>query len=270
MSERRGYTLAEISVVLAVFSIVMTAIYTVLQRQHRFYSEQAQVAQTRDAVRIAAAVLSGELRQVSPQGGDLYALATDSVALRSTIGYGIACEVSDGVIKLWIITGSFGDAASDSALVFSEHSFETSTDDEWAPVDITSARKTTAGECPNGAAPELELRVSGNLEGVTVGSAVRAFRPYVYKLYERRGHWWLGQRLRGGTLQPVVGPFAAPGSGGLRFEYLSASGLPTDAPNAVTQVRINLKVLSDGSVFRRKNAKPHADSLSIVVYLRNS
>lgn len=264
-----GYTLSELLLVMTLFSVIMAAISAVLYGQRRFYTAQAAVADARDAIRIATGVLSGELRGVSPRGGDLYAIAADSLALRSTMGLGIVCQAAADAIELWMVTGRFGDAKADSALVFLEHDFSRSDDDEWVAVDVNSITYDADGECPSGVEPELELSVTGLREGVTVGSPVRAFRPYVYKLYSRHGHWWLGQRLRSGRLQPVVGPFAQPQDGGLSLEYMTADGLPTDDPLAVAQVRISLKGRRQEGGSRAASSQS-PDSLSTIVYLRNS
>jgi prepilin-type N-terminal cleavage/methylation domain-containing protein len=265
-----GYSLSEVLVVLTLFSIIMAAISAVLYGQRRFYTAQAVIADTRDAIRIATGVLSGELRDVSPSGGDLYAIAPDSLALRSTLGLGIVCSAGADAIKLWMVTGRFGDSTSDSALVFLEHDFDRSDDDEWVSVDVNALTYDSDGECPSGVAPDLELSVTGLREGITIGSPVRAFRPYVYKLYSRHGHWWLGQRLRSGRLQPVVGPFAEPQDGGLSLEYLTADGQPTDDPLAVAQVRISLKGRRGQESGPANSSAPSPDSLSTIVYLRNS
>ncbi len=83
---RCGHTLVELTVVLGLFSGARVAISGVWVGQRRVYLVQAQVAEQRDALRIAAAVLTGELRDVSSVGGDFYAIAPDSVAFRSSRG----------------------------------------------------------------------------------------------------------------------------------------------------------------------------------------
>lgn len=268
---RRGHTLIELTVVLFLFSVAMVAIYGVLVGQRRFYVAQAQIAEQRDALRIAAAVLTGELSDVSSVGGDFYAIAPDSVAFRSSRGYGVICSVSERRLTLRLLTGSFGASKYDSALVFAENGSDAALDDEWRSVHVERVRRPD-GRCPDGRAPDVKLVVSKEVAGATVGSLVRAFRPYVYKLYSGKGgSWWLGQRLRGRGLQPVAGPFADPDLGGLRFEYFDDSGARTTDPRAPVLVRVSLRAWSLGRV-PSSPAHPdfYSDTLSVFVYLRNS
>ncbi len=267
---RCGHTLVELTVVLVLFSVVMVAISGVLVGQRRFYLVQAQVAEQRDALRIAAAVLTGELRDVSSVGGDFYAIAADSVAFRSSRGYGVICGVSVKQLTLRLLTGSFGASRYDSALVFVENGSDTALDDEWRAVHVERVRRGE-GRCPDGRAPDFKLVVSQEVAGATTGSLVRAFRPYVYKLYSGSdGSWWLGQRLRGRGIQPVAGPFASPDLGGLRFEYFDDSGARTIDPRAPVLVGVSLRGWSLGRVPSLADPDFYSDTLSVFVYLRNS
>ncbi len=265
-ARRNGYSLPELAIVLGLFSIVMSVIYTVVQSQQRFYADQASLADAREAVRVAVAVLSGELRDVSPSGGDLYVIASDSLALRSTTGFGFVCGSGPGFVDLRMITGSFGRAAADSALVFIVADPGSSQNDHWMPINVTGARSPRSGACPDGRAPDLQMLTDSELVPLKVGSPVRAFRPYVYKLYTRHRHWWLGRRLRGGRLEPIAGPFSEPRRGGLRLEYLTGNGIVTDDPAAVEQVRISVKAVELGTAAGVSDS----DSLSTIVFLRNS
>ncbi len=271
-SHRAGHLLVEILLVVALFSIVSGAVYSVLISQRRFYTTHVQVADTRDAVRVAAEVLSVELRGLSPGAGDLYAIAADSVALRSTTGMGVVCGVSGSAVSLWLVSGVFGDLPTDSALVFFEGDSGTALDDAWVSSGIGAVKHNPGGgRCADGRPPEMELVLSSAVAGVTVGSPLRAFRPYIYKLYRGGdGHWWLGQRLRGGRIQPLAGPFVSPAGGGLRFEYLTSAGSPALEPGEVSQVRISLEASSLRPIPRAQGPGPYRDTLSAVVFLRNS
>ncbi len=269
--DRSGHTIIEVALALVLFSIVLGTVYIALIAQHRFYVRNAQLASTRNAARVAAEVLTGELRAASPAGGDLYAIAADSVALRSSTGFGVVCSVSGNTIQLWRLTGTFGDSENDSALVFLENTLDTSQDDAWTAVRIRDVRSGGQGECPDGRSPTLRLVLDRELAGVIVGAPLRAFRPYVYKLYTGSdGRWWLGQRLRYGRFQPVTGPFAPPGEGGLRFEFLKRGGVPARDPAEVVEVRISIRARSTHRMLWSGGARFLADTLSTAVYLRNS
>lgn len=268
--EHPGYSVAELLAVIVLFSIVMASIGAVLVSQRRFYTTHTRIVDTQDAVRIAAEVLSGELRQIDPGDGDLYAMAPDSVAFRALQGFGVLCTVADDRASLGSVSGTFGDGPRDSALVFVEGSEDTRSDDRWVPVGI---RRVGAGgaACPGGSVADLTLTLERPLSGTLAGAPVRAFRPYVYRLYSGAdGRWWLGRRLRKGRLQPIAGPFNDPRAGGLRFEFLTADGARASAPGQVSQVRIRIEGQSADRIPLPSGVDFYTDTLSTVVFLRNA
>jgi prepilin-type N-terminal cleavage/methylation domain-containing protein len=265
-----GYTLIEVAVALTLSSLIVVSAYLSLVTLSRFYAVQTAAAEARDAARVATEVLAAELRAVSPGGGDLYAVGVDSVALRSTTGLGVICAVSGTAVSLRRVTGSFGDADTDSALLFVEGDPDTSLDDAWRAAGTREVRSGGEGACPDGRAPTHRVVFDRSVDGARVGSPVRGFRPYVYKLYRGRDRsWWLGQRLRNGRIQPLAGPFAAPGGGGLRLEYLDRSGRVTSDAARVAQVGIRVRARSERRVPKRGGAGFLIHDLSTAVYLRN-
>lgn len=267
---RGGYALIEVAVAAALSAVVVAALYLSLGALRRFYAVQAAAGDARDAARVAAGVLVAELRSVGPAGGDLYAVATDSVALRSTTGVGVICSVSGDGVSLWRLSGSFGDAETDSALVFLEWSPVAALDDRWLAVRTREVRFAGSGVCPNGKAPNLWLRFDRSVDGAAVGAPVRGFRPYAYKLYrggDRR--WWLGQRLRNGGIQPLAGPFAAPGDGGLALDYRDSAGRVTADVHRVALIRLSIRTRSSEPVPRPGGAGVLTDTLSTAVHPRN-
>jgi hypothetical protein len=264
-----GLTVIEVVVAVTLLSIVAAAVCAVFAAQRRFYDWQVQVASARDAARVAVEVLSGELRPLSPGAGDLYAVAADSVSLRSITGIGVICGVEAGTVGISLVTGVFTDAATDSALVFvGQRATGTA---GWVTARIRKVRSGGAILCPNGEPSDVRLDLDPNPTEADVGSFVRGFRPYTYKLYSASdGRWWLGQRLRAGRIQPITGPFAAPERGGLRIEARDSTGLPARSPNAVVEILISVKVESARRVRVRGGAVVFTDTLSSRVYLRNS
>jgi hypothetical protein len=260
-----------VAIVLALFSIVLASVQLALISQHRFYALNAQLASTRDAARTAAEVLTGELRGVSPAAGDLYAVSSDSVALRSNRGIGVICGVSGNTIDVWRLMGTFGDSGTDSVLVFLENSPDSSSDDAWTASAVLRVGSGGAGGCPNGRPPDVRLELDRPVAGLVVGSPVRAFKPYVYRLYlAGDGRWWLGQRPRYGRIQPVTGPFAAPGEGGLTLEFRGSGGSPTADPAQVVEVLMSVRARSASPLPWIGGAGFLSDSLEAAVFLRNS
>ncbi len=267
----RGHSLVEVAVSLVLASLVIGSAYAVLLAQRRFYTLTVQTTTARDAARIALQVLSGELRGSSPAAGDLYAMDADSVAVRSTTAAAVLCEASGTTLHLRRLAGAFGARPADSALVYLEGDTSSAADDSWVAVRVLAVEGGGARSCPDQRPSDLGLIIDRTVDGVLAGAPVRGFRPYIYKLYSGPdGRWWLGQRLRSGIIQPVTGPFAAPGSGGLRFEYRTSSGGPAAEPREVAQVRIEVRASRRGSGRRRGAGTTSASAnLSTVVYLRN-
>ncbi len=266
-----GHSLVEVAVSLVLVSLVLASAYAVLLAQRRFYLLTTQTADARDAARIALQVLVGELRGVSPAAGDLYAMDPDSVAVRSTTAAAVLCATSGTTAFVRRLAGAFGDRPADSALVYVEGDTSSAVDDSWVAVRVLAVEGGGEGDCYDQLPPDLGLVIDRPLDGVGPGAPIRGFRPIIYKLYSGPGgRWWLGQRLRGGIIQPITGPFAAPGSGGLRFEYLTASGSTARGPDELAQVRIEVR-----TVRRASNLgggawlSVNGSTLSTKVYLRN-
>jgi hypothetical protein len=256
---------------LLVAGLVVASISAVFVNQWRFHSAQAEIALTYRAASVALEVLVTELRQASPRLGDIYAIASDSVALRSTTGHGVICDVAGDRVGLRRVAGTFGDGRADSVLIFIEGRIESAIDDRWQVVPIRSVRGTGPGLCADRLEPDLYLTVGGDLAGVEKGAPVRGFRPYTYRLYlAADGNWWLGQRLRGGRIQPVTGPFLSPDEGGLSLEYLDRERVRTWDPADFVQVVISVRARSLRPIPRKGMPGFFVDSLATTVFLRNS
>ena len=74
----RGFTLIELLVVVVVGSIVLLATLQVLLTNQRIYTAHNARVQGSQSTRAALAVLTSELREISPPGGDLLMMDVDS------------------------------------------------------------------------------------------------------------------------------------------------------------------------------------------------
>ncbi len=270
-STRRGLTAVEVLIVLCLFSLVLASATAVLISQQRFYSRNADVASTRSAARTAAELLTAELRGISAAGGGLYGFAPDSVAIRSTTGIGIICGLYERTVILRRVSGVFGDLQTDSALIFVENGANSAIDDELIVAGIGGSQPAASPLCSDGAPPDVALSLDRDIEGARVGSPIRSFRPYVYKLYVGGdGRWWLGQRLRNGRMQPVTGPFAPPAQNGLRFEYATRSGAAAVDPTGVALIRILITAQGRLRYPWRGLKSVFTDTVTTAVWLRGS
>jgi prepilin-type N-terminal cleavage/methylation domain-containing protein len=239
----RGYTLVEVLIAMTLTGIVVAGMLKALTAQKKFYARQSRILDARHAMRASATILASELRELSASGGDIYALAPDSIALRSTVAFGIVCNVdlAGGRLSLTHTTGHFRLEGEDSVLVFVEGS-SVFDDDSWRTLPATGI--TMFGpSCSSGRAPDRVVSLSGNLSGVTVGSPVRIFRPYIYGLFQLNDRWWLGRRGRaaGSSYVPVAGPLAPPADQGLVLTYQDSLGVPTADRSEVARVEIKIR-----------------------------
>lgn len=262
---RRGHLAIEAAIALTLTGIVLASAYEVLRTQRRYYADHVRRLERWEALNSAAEILAAELRGLSPRAGDLYALARDSVALRAFVGFGVVCAVeSDGAG--WLVAGAFGTfetRARDSLLVFVEGEVERADDDGWKAVHPSGVARADGARCADGRGAALRVRPAEPVPGVRAGAPIHAFRPYVYRLYrDGSGRWWLGQRLRGGTIQPALGPLRSPEAGGLALEAFDTAGAPAGRPEAAVLVRISLAA--------GPAATSVAESLSAAAFLRNA
>ncbi|KPK81435.1 MAG: hypothetical protein AMS25_06680 [Gemmatimonas sp. SM23_52] len=265
----RGFTLVEVLVAMTLTGMVVAGTLQALSAQKKFYARQSRILDARHAMRASATILSSELREASATGGDLYAIGSDSVALRSTVGFGTACTVTvvsatQSVISLSHVSGHVRLDAADSALVFVENT-ASGADDAWQAFRV-SAVSFTGPACANGGAPERVVTVAGDLSGVWVGAPVRLFRPYVFGLFEMDQRWWLGRRNREGGSEyvPVAGPLAPPSYDGLKLTYLGPDGTETSNRTQVFRVDISLRAPTYRSL-----SDPDYRHLGTSTYLRN-
>lgn len=268
-SHRRGLTAIEVLVVLSLFAFVLASAGAILISQQRFYSRNADVAATRSAASAAAELLTAELRGISAAGGGLYSFAPDSLAIRSTTGVGIVCGVSGRTLAVRRVSGAFGELPTDSVLLFVEHEADTAWDDERVVARIIASRQAAAPMCPDGAPADAALSLDREIEGVGVGSPIRSFRPYVYRLYVGGdGRWWLGQRLRNGRIQPVTGPFAPAAEQGLHMEFATGSDAAASEPADVALVRLSIKTQGRLRYPWRGTQSVFIDTVRTAVWLR--
>ena len=240
MGSRLGFSLGELLGVLVVGSFLMLAIYQVLVTHSRFYAVGGAQIRGKEMLRSSMELFLGELREISPKGGDLIEMTVNSVTFRSQREFGLVCgtdyRASPPEITVLRVGSWF--EAGDSMFVLAG----TETDARnavWLDVNVQSVDTTAV--CSAGPAQVLGIPGLGSDgDTVRVGAPVRAFESFTYGLYETDSGWHLGRKAQGAS-DPVLllGPPLGPD--GATFRYLDRWGRETAADTLVSQIEVTLR-----------------------------
>ena len=283
MSFRRGFTLIEMMISLAIAGIVLSAAYKLLVANQRFYRSQSVIADVESNVRESALILAGELREVSPVGGDLQQMTDTAITINAMRALGIVCVVPDFLLGRVVIKDATTfkyraiDATRDSVFIFREGVANTTTDDTWLRGKVSG---TTAQNCTDGTAGTRVAMTALSasmpfsvLSGATIGAPVRTFETVNYRLYQdATGTWYLGVRtwVSGAwtNTSAVAGPMRP--NDGVHFDYYDAAGLPTAIAANVVAIGVTVRGRSTASINTAgRPAGVYNDSLTIRVAVRN-
>jgi prepilin-type N-terminal cleavage/methylation domain-containing protein len=292
MRSRRGVTLVELVVAMAVGGVVLALVAAISVRQQRLHADLADRLALTEQLRQAATVLPIELRGLAVDAGDLREARDTAVEFRSTIASAVVCDtLSGGVVLAPATAGSSALAGfltsiadGDTAWAFTPDSI-----DRWIPLPIGSAGSAAGGGCGRGG-PLLDAsaRALGRVllrfataSPLPIGSVVRVTRPTRYSLYRGGdGRWYLGAREwnaaanRFNTIQPASGPFMSAAGRGLEFQYFDSGGAslarPVASPRDVALIRVIVRGQSQHTMRAFTAAKSRAsDSATVSLALRN-
>ena len=299
---RRGFTLIELAVVLAILGVVGSAIGITLVRQQRFYRGETELLYAREGVRDAMEILSTDLRGMST--ADTARLLADSaVELFANIGSSVVCQVVGAEIGLPAAASTRGNTLTaflsqpdtgDLALFFRD-SMEAGS--QWERHRIVSfSSRSLAAACPASTgfaeAAAVDAGVTGFLITLSTplsshvgrGAPVRFIRHGRYSLYRAAdGDWYLGYRRCNavgssvcGAVQPLSGPYRAysanAGSTGLLFEYFDDFGtrlVAGSSPFTLARVDISARAESRQRLTVEGRAWIPGDSATVTVAVRN-
>ena len=293
---RAGTTLVELTVALVLFGLILGGLLSVMDRQQRFYRETSQASAGRSQVRQAAAILPAELRGLAP-GTDIIEALDSALEFRSTMASGVVCDRGVDWVALAPLRPSgartlrgelLPPASGDVAHVLLAEANDPARD-RWLPLVIAEAFDDD-DVCETGPfvdpadAGQPRLRLTFGVESalaIPPGTPLRMTRPVRYSLYRSSDRlWYLGAdewaEGRWSGVQPVSGPYPAygRGAGGIRFEYLDASGAPITAPvdpASVALIRLIVRAVaaSSGATGPPRSLVSGADSAVVDVSLRN-
>jgi prepilin-type N-terminal cleavage/methylation domain-containing protein len=280
---RRGFTMIELIISLVIAGIVLGAAYKLLLANQRFYRSQSVIADVVTNVREAALILSSEVREVSPAGGDLQQMTDTAITINAMRALAFACTPGDPLTGRIIIKDATIfkyrdiDVTRDSVFAFREGVPSRSSDDRWLRGKLSGK---TSQNCTDGSAGTrlvASALVGGTLQpldSVTIGAPIRTFETVNYRLYDDgTGTWWLGVRnwVSGAwtATSPVAGPLRP--NNGITFTYYDVNGNVTATASLVTSIGVTVRGLSTASVQTAgRTTGPYADSVTIRVAMRNN
>lgn len=278
MSRRRagGFTLVEILVVTVLGALVVGAALQVLITNRRAYTAQSATISGQQSTRMAVEVLFAELRELSPDGGDILAMSNNSLQVRLMRKFSVVCAtdfgippsltVRDTLNGVWMLGGANQFAAGDSVLIWADNDPDTENDDNWFSADVSGVDGTVT--CPDGSGA-TQLTFSGLqtlflADSVGIGAPVRSFQDYTFGTTTMSGDVYLGRQTGTGDMVPVTGPLEA-GSSGLEFIYRDSLGAVTTTPADVSQIEV---IIRTGSEVLGPLGRMVQDSVNVWIHTR--
>ena len=299
--ERRGLSLAELVVVVALAGLVCATIMATITRQRRFYRGASELLYARERVRDATAVLSADLRGTSV--ADTVRLTADSaIEFFTTIGSSVVCQLAANDVGLPAARASGNSLSAfrtdpDTGDIALFHVGSAGTAERWERRRISGfSQRPLGSSCPSvsrmsqqsdldaGATAFVVTLDTPLSEDVRPGAAVRFVRRARYSLYHAGdGNWYLGYRRCNaigapacGAIQPVSGPYRAydrdPRATGLLFQYFDSTGEVLDAagaPLALARVDVTARAGSELPSGDAPFVRSISDSATVSVAIRN-
>ncbi|MEP6690376.1 MAG: prepilin-type N-terminal cleavage/methylation domain-containing protein [Gemmatimonadaceae bacterium] len=291
---RRGQSLVELLIALAVLAILGTSVTRLLIWQSRFYDQQAQGRAARSASRSGMNMLLSELRMLDASGATAVdtvgvdSLRTGDVYLRVPFAFGIVCDNTGGaqlsISILPVDSLLYDDAVKPASGGFVGFAFRDSVSGRYHYVErstmpvITNAGGTQCAAVNIGAA--TQGRYVQITPGVPVGGMMPGAGAPVY-LYQRIRYRFAASTsipgtvalwrtiVRTGADEEIAAPFD--GTAQFRWFMKDNSAVPTTvAPASLADVR-GLELLLNGISARIAEgaAAPASAPVSTSVFFKN-
>jgi prepilin-type N-terminal cleavage/methylation domain-containing protein len=295
-STRRGFTIAELLVVLVLSGIVFGALWRVLDRQQRYYQGVGDMMQARGQMRQATAVLPIDLRSVSTIGGDITVFSDSAIELRSQVASSVVCEIIGttqvAIAPLNVASGQTLTSVistirhPDLAFVYDDGATKGNVDDTWQQLEINDVQQN-AGDC--GASPLVPAADAGKMRTrltfgagtpisptIVVGTPIRIMRRVRYSLYKAAdNNWYLGFSDWNGAYtapEAVAGPYRAyddVGGSGIGFQYYDESGVATTTAANIARIDLVVRTQPGRIKVDGLNTGTYYDSVAVSVAIRN-
>lgn len=274
-ARRGGFTMTELIIVVVLGSLVLLASLQLLITQQRTYTAQNVAINGQQSTRMGWEILSSDLRELSPEGGDILAMSSTGLQVRLMRKFSIVCGTVFGANPVfYVIRGLIGAnpfAVGDSVFVWADNEVETETDDHWVPARVTAVDATV--QClSDGTTNATMLTFQGQganfdvtTDSITMGAPIRSYERFSYGLTTYNGDVYLGRRQASAAWLPVAGPLRA--TDGLEFVYLDDLNAVTATPADVRQIEVRIRASSRGVTNSVGNLV--SDSIAAWIYTRN-
>ncbi len=265
---RGGFTLVELLIVTVLGALVMGAMYQVLITNQRTYATQNANVQANQTLRGGMEALFAELREISPQDGDLLSTSATGMRIRASRAPAIVCSIVTGGSNPTVQVKRLGRyLTGDSARVFFDNDPDLTSDDVWRTADVSVVDSTGLLSCPDGDVAET-VELNGVTWGpppdsILAGALVRNFVRQQYQVGTYDGNTYL-TRTEDGDTYPLIGPLNP--NNPVTFRYLDASGSATGTSTNVRQIEVTLR--SETNI-RGLSGDLQQDSLSARIFTRN-
>jgi hypothetical protein len=259
----------ELTVVSVLGALILLAAYNVLVTNQRTYTVNSANMMGQQTVRAGMDLLFSELREISPEGGDLLRMDGDSVTIRVMRSAALICDSTVQATPdqyRWHVV-ALGDTlvTGDSVWLFAEHGSTSTADNEWFQSTVQEVVGTTT--CGGSDAQSVRFTWGGamGVDTPTVGGLVRTYETYTYGLGMLDGAPYLVRKLEpGGAATPLVGPLRS--GTGVSFAYLDKDGNATASATDVRQIVVTLRTLHEAIDAGGEQVR---DSLKTRIYTRN-
>lgn len=263
---RGGFSLVELLVVTVLGGILAASALDLLISNQRISASQTARIIARRSVRTSVDILSAELREASASGGDLVAMGSDSITIRTMRSFGIVCGVDlEGSPRMTVRPMGRSFQAGDSIVVFSEGDGTAAQPGVWLFGLATTS--DTAVACAPGVPgqtlvfPALAEALEDN--PVAIGAPMRSFGLTTYRLTDFDGGLYLSRRRPGQDPEILTGPLAP---AGLEFGYFDQFGASSTLGSDVARIQV---VVRGNPRLDRRTGRVVTDSLVSVVQVRN-
>ncbi len=276
---RDGFTVSELIVALALLGVVSAGALGLLRRTRDAYRTESQGIDVQQNLRIAAAFLPAELRELNAAEGDLVAMSDTAITIRAARQLAVACRAPE--------TAASGTLTLRDAPLYGLRDFNPAIDSLWVYFEAADGSddggwmlgpiaSLAPDSCPDGrpgrrVTTALRPAVGQVAHGrvVPAGAPVLGFETLTYRLYrsteDRR--WYVGMKTAT-DLQPLLGPVT---SDGLSFAYFDSSGAVTNEPTRVAMIEVRVRARTVQPVRQADGTLQHqVDSVVLLVALRNN